>query len=285
MSSSIWRCTPTAIACSSSRKPAPVQVTYLAYCSTTGLDAIDYRLSDPYLDPPEFDDGRYREKTVRPTSSFWCYAAPEDAPDVGQPRHDGPITFGCLNNFSKINAPVIDCWQEILRAIPDSRLILHAHPGAHRQKLRDRMAASGVDPHRLDFIGFLPMREYLERYRSIDIALDTFPYAGGTTTCDALWMGVPVVTYAGATAVGRGGASILSNLGLRDLIAHTSADYIRIATDLASNPARLAKLRATLRDQMRASPLMNAAQCTRDIESAYRTMWQTWCTRQPESAG
>ncbi|HEX4794644.1 MAG TPA: tetratricopeptide repeat protein [Humisphaera sp.] len=261
------------------RKPAPVQATYLAYCSTTGLDAIDYRLSDPYLDPPGFDDRRYCEKTMRLASSFWCYAAPDDAPDVSSSQRDRPITFGCLNNFCKISESVLACWTEILRTLPDSRLVLHAHPGAHRQKLGDRMAAAGIDPNRMEFIGFLPMRAYLERYRTIDIALDTFPYAGGTTSCDALWMGVPVVTFAGATAVGRGGASILANIGLPDLIAPTTADYIRIAIDLANDRARLAELRATLRDRMRASPLMNAAQCTLDIESANRTMWQEWCAR------
>src|SRR6185437_12720793 len=191
------------------RKPAPVQMSYLAYCSTTGLKAIDWRLSDPHLDPPGVEHF-YSEKTLRLPRSYWCYDAPADAPPVApQPSvRNGFVTFGSLNNFAKISQPAIDAWVSILQRIPDSRLILHAHEGSHRQRLRDLLASQSIDPNRLEFVGFYSMNGYLSQYARIDVALDPFPYGGGHTTFDALWMGVPVVSLAGRTGVGRGGVSI-----------------------------------------------------------------------------
>ena len=261
------------------RKPAPVQVTYLAYCSTTGLSAMDYRLTDPHLDPPEFEDGRYTERSVHLPRTYWCYRPAEDAPEISPlpMLANGYVTFGCLNNFCKVTAPTLETWRELLFALPDSRLILHALEGTHRQRACEFFAAGGVDPQRIEFVGFLPTAQYLQQFSRIDIALDPFPYGGGTSTCDALWMGVPVVSVAGQTAVGRGGVSILTNVGLPELVARDVQEYRQIAVDLAGNPDRLSHLRATLRPRMQASPLMDEAGFAQDVETAFRLMWKNWC--------
>jgi protein O-GlcNAc transferase len=171
----------------------------------------------------------------------------------------------------------MDTWADILQAVPGSRLILHSHPGSHLDAVRARFAARGISPDRVEFQPRQVRSHYLQTYSRIDIALDPFPWCGGITSCDALWMGVPVITLVGRTPVGRGGASILANLGLPDLIAQTPQQYIQIATDLAQNPTRLADLRQTLRSRMQSSPLMDAPRFARNVEAAYRQMWRTWC--------
>lgn len=261
------------------RKPAPVQVAYLAYCSTTGLDAMDYRLTDPYLDPSGTDESFYRERTIRLARTYWCYPVVENLPEVSPlpALSSGEVTFGCLNNFCKISPGALDLWIELLRSMPKARLVLHAYPGAHRQRVADHLNRQGIDPQRLSFADRAALPGYMSQYNRIDIGLDPFPFNGGTTTCDALWMGVPVVTLAGPLAVGRGGVSVLSNAGLPQLIAQTPQEYIQIATDLASDFPRLAEMRQTLRPRMLASPLMDSRQFARDIEAAYRHMWQNWC--------
>jgi predicted O-linked N-acetylglucosamine transferase (SPINDLY family) len=260
------------------RKPAPVQVTYLAFCSTTGLETIDYRFSDPWLDPDDSQQPFYSEKTVR-LRSYWCYPAPEEAAEPGPlpAVSKGCITFGCLNNFAKTSRQALEMWLEILRSVPQSRLVLNAPEGSHRQRARDRAAAQGIDPARLEFVPRTSLLHYFRRYQQIDIALDPTPYAGGTTSCDALWMGVPIVTLPGQTAVSRGGVSLLSTIGLPELIARDCDDYIRIAADLARDLPRLASLRQTMRSRMQSSPLMDARAYARDVEAAYRRMWKTWC--------
>jgi predicted O-linked N-acetylglucosamine transferase (SPINDLY family) len=273
------------------RKPAPIQITYLAYCSTTGLDTIDYRITDPYLDPPGSSDARYTERSVHLPQTYWCYQPPVDGLDLQPPPSDfgelsraesaGFVTFGCLNNFCKVSPPTFDTWTKLLAAVPNSRLLLHARQGAHRQRLRDELHAAGVGPDRLGFSEMLSLPQYMRQYNQIDIALDPFPYVGGTTTCDALWMGVPVVTLRGSTAISRGGVSILSNIGLHELIADTPEQYIRIAADLANDLPRLSHLRSTLRDRMLHSPLMDAPQFARDMETIYRQVWQRWCESGP----
>jgi predicted O-linked N-acetylglucosamine transferase (SPINDLY family) len=260
------------------RRPAPVQVTYLAYCSTTGVEAIDYRLTDPFLDPPAVDESQYAEKSVRLPRTYWCYQPHyEDIPVAPPSQNSSSITFGCLNTYSKVNPDVLSAWAAILRNVPGSRLIVHSLPGAHRQRDRALLEREGVDPNRLEFVGFLRGQEYFHQYYYIDVALDPFPYPGGTTTCDALWMGVPVVSLAGQTAVSRAGLSILSNIGLNELIATTAARYIEIASTLAHDVSRLAFLRSTLRDRMRSSPIMDQPRFARDLEAAYRQMWQSFC--------
>jgi predicted O-linked N-acetylglucosamine transferase (SPINDLY family) len=265
------------------RKPAPVQATYLAYCSTTGLDTIEYRLTDPYLDPPgTTNDAFYSEKSIRLTETYWCYPLDDQSPPVVPPPAltAGQVTFGCLNNFCKVSPDALEVWAQLLRATPKSRLVLHAHPGGHRRRVGDFLESRGIDPGRLDFVDRVPMSEYFTEYQQIDIALDSFPYSGGTTTCDAIWMGLPVVTLAGQKAVGRGGVSILANIGASELIANTPQQYVQIATGLASDLPRLAELRRTLRARMQASPLMDAPRFARTIEAAYRQMWRNWCAGQ-----
>jgi protein O-GlcNAc transferase len=260
------------------RKPAPVQVTYLGYCSTTGMDAIDYRLTDPYLDPPGPGDAFYSEKSIRLPESYWCYHPLMEVPLRQSPAvTNGFITFGCLNNFIKLSGPTLAMFCQLLKAVPDSRLILHAREGTHRLEFENQLRSEGIDPLRLQFVGYLPLHEYFNVYQQIDIALDPFPWGGGTTTLDALWVGIPVVTLRGRLAVGRGGVSILSNVGLSDLIANTEAEYERIAVDLARNIPRLRQLRTALRQAMQNSPLMNAPRFARNIELAYRQMWRNHC--------
>jgi len=239
-------------------------------------------LSDPYLDPPGIDESVYSEKTVRLPRTYWCYHAALDAPAVGPPpsQSTGQITFGCLNNFCKVTRPTFEAWFEILRRVPNSRLILHADAGGHRDRARALIQAAGLDPARLEFSGFLPLEQYLKVYHRIDIALDPFPYTGGTTSCDALWMGVPLISLAGKTSVSRGGLSILSNIGLPDLVARDTEQYIRLATDLANDLPRLSALRSELRERMRRSPICDAPQFVRDVEAAYRDMWARWCDGQ-----
>jgi predicted O-linked N-acetylglucosamine transferase (SPINDLY family) len=263
------------------RKPAPVQVTYLGYCASTGLSAMDYRLSDPYLDPAEADLSLYSEQTVRLPETYWCYTSAGPTPEPSPPpsQSAGFITFGCLNNFAKVSPGALDLWAEILAGLPGSQMIVHSYAGSHLAAVRDRFAAAGVSADRLEFLPKLPWSQYVQTYSRIDIALDPFPYGGGITTCDALWMGVPVVTLAGQTAVGRGGKSILSNLGLVELTTRRPRQYVQTALTLAKSPQRLAELRGDLRRRMLTSPLMNAAKFARSVEVAYRWMWRQYALR------
>jgi len=271
------------------RKPAPVQVSYLAYCSSTGLATMDYRLSDPNLDPPDDVTNTecfYSEKTIRLPETYWCFEPIMGLPEVGtlSALREGVITFGCLNRFCKVSPHALAVWAKILRALPNSRLLLHAHEGVHRQAVRQFMQAQSageIASERIRFTGRVPLMDYFRLYDGIDIALDTFPYGGGTTTCDALWMGAPVISLAGKMAVGRGGVSILANVGLPDLVAKDEENYVRIACTLAADLARLEELRATMRQRMRQSPLMDGPGFAQNIEAAYRQMWRRWCAGKP----
>jgi predicted O-linked N-acetylglucosamine transferase (SPINDLY family) len=269
------------------RKPAPIQVTYLSYPGTTGLDTMDYRLTDPYLDPPGADEARYSEQSIRLPETYWCYRPMAEAPPVNElpTLRTGQVTFGCLNNFCKVSAPTLATWSRLLRALPQSRLVLNARWGSHRERVLAYLAGEGIDESRVEFLDFMPPAEYFRTYHRLDICLDPFPYGGGTTTCDALWMGVPVVSLAGKTAVGRGGRSILSNIALSELVACDAEEYVRIAMSLAMDRPRLANLRATLRARMQASPLMDAPRFARHVEAAYRDMWSRWCRFQGISSG
>lgn len=263
------------------RKPAPVQVTFAGYPGTTGLRAIDYRLTDPYLDPPGLLDASYAEESYRLPHCFWCYDPLTEEPVVAPlpATSHGFVTFGCLNTFCKVNAAVLDLWARILRALPDARLQLLAEVGSQRQRTLDFLAQQGIAKGRLAFVSPRPRPEYLALYQQIDIGLDTFPYNGHTTSLDSLWMGVPVVSLVGQTAVGRGGLSLLSNLGLAELATPDAEQYVSLALELAGDLPRLTQLRASLRERMRQSPLMDARLFARDIENAYRDMWKRWCAR------
>jgi protein O-GlcNAc transferase len=263
------------------RRPAPVQVAWLAYPGTTGSGAIGYRLTDPWLDPhgdPQVD-AQYSERSIRLPDSFWCYDALADEPAVNAlpALAAGHVTFGCLNNPCKLTDRTLQMWGRVLAAVEGSRLVLMAPPGAARERLVARFAAHGIEPARVSFVAFRPRAAYLETYHGIDLALDTFPYNGHTTSLDAFWMGVPVVTRVGRTAVGRGGLSQLANLGLAELAAATDDDYVRIAAALAGDLPRLAALRAGLRARMERSPLMDGARFARHVEAAYRQIWAEWC--------
>ncbi len=258
------------------RKPAPVQVTWLGYPGTTGLEAIDYRLTDPWLDPSGVADACYAERSHRLADSFWCYDPLAKGPPVNPlpARDTGHVTFGCLNNFCKVNDGMLALWARVLRAVPGSRLLLLAPSGSARDRA---MARLGVPAARVEFVPYQPRADYLQAYHRIDVGFDTFPYNGHTTSLDSLWMGVPVVSLSGRTVVSRAGLSLLSNLGLADLAADTPGRFVDIAVSLARDPDRLAALRMGLRERMTASPLMDAGQFTSNLEAAYRTMWRRWC--------
>jgi len=265
-------------------KPAPIQVTWLGYPGTTGMDAINYRLTDPYLDPPGLDDEFYSERSIRLPDTFWCYDPHSDEPPARQSPGAGTVTFGCLNNFCKVNDAVLALWASVLSANPTARMILLVPEGMARQSVVDRLGRCDIRADRIEFVPRQNRSAYLRTYDRIDIVLDTFPYNGHTTNFDALWMGVPVVTLAGRTAVGRAGISQLTNLGLPELIARAPEHYVQIATELAADRPRLAELRSTLRQRMRASPLMDAARFARSVENAYRSMWHTWCQQSSENS-
>lgn len=261
------------------RKPAPVQVTYLGYCGTTGLTAIDYRLSDPYLDPPGRELVGYNEKTARLPRSYWCYEPLGPSPPISAVPavRAGHVTFGGLTNFAKVSDDALELWASILAEVPGSQLLLYTPVGGARQRVVARFSARGLDPERLEFVGMQSWEKYIETFCRVDVALDPFPYGGGISSCDALWMGVPIVTLSGKTAVGRGGRSLLSNLGLPELIAQTPPEYVAKAVALAHDLPQLNELRSTLRERMERSPLRDAKRHARDIEVAYRGMWRKWC--------
>jgi predicted O-linked N-acetylglucosamine transferase (SPINDLY family) len=262
------------------RKPAPVQVTFAGYPGTTGMDAIDYRLSDPYLDPPGSDESIYSEKTIRLPGTFWCFD-PLECGDIqvksSPAAQTGIVTFGCLNNFCKINDMVLSLWASVLQRVSSSRLVLMAPPGNHRDRALEVLSRQEIHRDRIEFASYVPRRKYLETYHRIDIGLDSFPYNGHTTSLDSLWMGVPVITLVGRGVVSRAGWSQLSNLKLQSLAARSPQEFTEIAAELATNLPRLAALRSTLRQRMASSPLMDAKNFARGIEDSYRQMWRSWC--------
>lgn len=265
------------------RKPAPVQVTYLGYPDTSGLGAIDYRLTDARVDPPGAADDLSTEELVRLPHGFLCYRPPEEAPEAAS--HGSPsisaITFASFNDLAKLTADSIGLWSKILLAVPASRLILKTVALADddsRKRLGGIFADNGVAPERIDLMGRIPsVAGHLDLYNSVDIALDTFPYNGATTTCEALWMGVPVVTLAGDRHVSRVGKSLLTYAGITELIAETPEAYVELATGLANDPGRLAALHRELRQRMAGSPLTDERRFVSALEDAYRRMWRRWC--------
>ena len=267
------------------RKPAPVQVTWLGYPNTTGLREMDYRLTDEWADPSEASDELYTETLIRLPNGFLCYKPLDDSPDIGvaPESRNGYITFGCFNNSIKVNNNVLDAWCGILTDMPNARMLLKSKqlhgPGLH-ERFRNEFTRRGIDPDRIEMLGRVKSSfDHLALYGRVDIALDTFPYNGTTTTCEALWMGVPVIALAGDRHAGRVGVSILHSMGLEELIAASPDEYRRLANDLARDRDRLAAYRDTLRTRMRNAPLTDAAGFARDIEAAFRTMWNSWCER------
>ena len=268
------------------RKPAPVQVAWLGYPNTTGMSAMDYRFTDAHADPPGSTEHLHSEQLVRLPESAWCCRAAADAPPVNTLpcERTGRVTFGCFNVHQKTNEPLLALWAEILKQTPGSRLLLKNHSlgdASVQERTRVLLEKCGIEPGRVELaLWAATAAGHLAEYGRVDIALDTFPYHGTVTTCEALWMGVPVVTLAGRTHVSRVGVSLLRNAGLPELIAESDEEYIRIAVKLAGEISRLAELRATLRARMAASPLMDGPRFARDVEHAYREMWRAWCAKQ-----
>ena len=260
------------------RRPAPVQV-QLGYAGTTGMSQVDYRLTDWHCDPAGAE-AHYTEELVRMPRCVWPYRPPDCAPPVGPlPSLEvGRITFGCLNKLIKVSDDAIALWSRILLAIPSSRLLLLAH--SENARVLEQFAKHGVGPERLGAAARRTFQEYLALFNRMDVALDPLPYNGDTTTCDGLWMGVPLVTLAGDVFVSRRGVSHLSNVGLPELIASTPDEYVRIACELARDAGRLMDLRGSMRQRMRSSPLLDGRQYAGDVEAAYRDMWRRWCASQ-----
>ena len=260
------------------RKPAPIQVTYLGYPNTTGLDTMDYRLTDAYADPPGQTESCHSERLIRFSPCAWCYQ-PTHGPEITMQR-DARVIFGCFNKIAKITGPMLALWAQILRAVPDSSLLLKApalDSESTRVRVRRILEKEGIAIERLELRGHEPSRDaHLALYDRITIALDTFPYHGTTTTCEALWMGVPVISLAGKTHAARVGVSLLSNVGLSDLVAASDEQYVQISVKLANDHERITNLRSTLRQRMEQSPLMDAPRYARDIETALRDMWRKW---------
>jgi predicted O-linked N-acetylglucosamine transferase (SPINDLY family) len=258
-------------------KPAPVQISWLAYPGGSGVAGMDYRLTDPHLEERAGRRPRAVEEPLALPSSFWCYE-PRSAQPVDElpALSEGFVTFACLNNFCKLNDAVLKLWSRVLRAVARSRLILLVPRGSARQRVLDILRAEGIASDRISQIDFQPREKYLATYRQIDIALDTFPYNGHTTNLDALWMGVPVVTRIGSRCVGRGGWSQLCNLGLAQLAARSDEQFVNIAAGLAENLPALNELRQSLRSRMENSALMRAEPFARGVEEAYRRAWIRW---------
>jgi protein O-GlcNAc transferase len=272
------------------RKPAPIQVTYLGYPNTTGLTAMDYRLSDARADPPGETEKYHSEYLVHLPDGMWCYSPDPEAPTIttSPAAVTGRVIFGSFNQWAKLNRHVLRLWGMLLMRVHGAQLLLKgAAQGdtSGRRSALEVLATEGVTEDRVHFIDRAPTHaQHMAQYRLVDIALDPFPYNGATTTCEALWMGLPVVVLAGRSHVSRVGVSLLSRAGLSELIAETPEQYLKIASELANDIPRLAMLRSSLRDRMRQSPLMDGPRFARNLEAAYRQMWRNWCKDGAERA-
>jgi predicted O-linked N-acetylglucosamine transferase (SPINDLY family) len=261
------------------RRLAPVQVSYLGYPNTTGLSTIDYRITDAIADPPGTTDSLHSEKLIRLPDAFFCYVRPGDFPDVVPPpvtrRSDGVVTFAVFANFPKVRPPMMELWAKILHRVARSRLMFQ-NKSMQDPPTRDALVRfftdRGIAADRIDPRGWLDFPDHLRLHGDVDIFLDTAPFAGHTTTCHAMWMGVPVITLPGRPHRSRMGASVLTNVGLQELIAGNEDDYVRIACELAADVPRLSKLRASLRQRMVDSPLLDGPRFVRNLESAYEQM-------------
>jgi predicted O-linked N-acetylglucosamine transferase (SPINDLY family) len=268
------------------RKPAPVQVSWLGYFATTGLAAIDYFIADPWTLPPE-QEINFSEQIWRLPETRLCFTAPAEDVAVGPlpALANGYVTFGSFNNLSKMNDAVVALWAQVLNAVPDSRLFLKYQQlgeASVRQSTHERFAAHGIKPERLILEGYVPRSNYLATYQRVDIGLDPFPFPGGTTTAEALWMGIPVLTLAGERFLSRQGVGMLMNAGLPDWIATNTGDYLARAVSHAGDVQRLAVLRNSLRKQVLDSPVFDAPRFAQHFEAALLGMWHKWCS---ENAG
>lgn len=265
-------------------KPAPLQVSWLGYFGTTGVAAIDYVIADPWTLPSD-EEANFTEKIWRLPETRLCFTPPNVHLEVGAlpAIRNGYITFGCCNNLSKMTENVVAVWAQVLCAVPTSRLFLKSPQLAEsqiRQRVSRSFAARGIGIERLQFEGLSSRTDYLACYQRVDIALDPFPYTGGTTTAEALWMGVPVLTLKGERFLSRQGVGLLANAGLIEWIASSADDYVARATKHSRDLSALARLRAALRQQVLASPIFNANRFADHFNNALRKMWQRRCLEQ-----
>jgi predicted O-linked N-acetylglucosamine transferase (SPINDLY family) len=258
------------------RKPAPVQITWLGYPNTTGMSQMDYRITDAIADPPGESDRLHAEKLIRLPTCAWCYEPPADAPAMATKQ--GAVRFASFNNFAKVSAATVKLWSRVLAAVPDSTLGLKStglDEPATQQEIRSRFAAHGTAPQRIQFLGFTRnFSQHLSAYNATDIALDPFPYNGTTTTCEAMWMGNPVVTLRGRSHVSCVGASLLNAAGFAEWVADSEDGYVEICRSLARNggPGR-----EQIREKLRESALMDGRRFAREFEESIRTCWKSWC--------
>ncbi|MBV9190995.1 MAG: tetratricopeptide repeat protein [Betaproteobacteria bacterium] len=265
-------------------RPAPVQATWLGYLNTTGLTRIHYRITDRFADPPGVTERYHTESLVRLPHGQWCYRPFLSPPVAAEPpsAKKGFVTFGAFHQAPKISGSARRLWAQILAEVPDSRLLVVgvARGRAQEQLLRD-LTGPRVSRERITCVPYAALEDYLRLFSEVDIALDSLPFSGGTTSCDTLWMGVPIVTLPGTRSVSRSASSVVSNVGLTDWIASSPEDYVRRAVRFAGERKLLADLRSSLRNRMSTSPLMDEAGFVRDLEQAYREMWRKWCAGEP----
>jgi protein O-GlcNAc transferase len=263
------------------RKPAPIQITYLGYPNTTGLSAIDYRITDGYMDPKGHAEAFNSENLLRMPGSYFCFRPNAQSPAVNPTLPvltKGYITFSSLNNYAKLNGELLALWAEVLHAVPNSRLLLKTkslNDQGIKEALIEQFAQLNIESERLILLGRSPSPAHLNTYHEVDIALDSYPFTGGTTTFEALWMGIPVVSLVGKRQVARQGLSILSALELQELIAYSPEDYINICVKLAENTDQLQALRRNLRERMQESSLMDETGFTQHLENVYQTLFQS----------
>ncbi len=263
------------------RRPAPILITYLGYPGTTGLETVNYRFTDAWADPEGVTDELHTEELVRLPSGFLTFQPSSAPPLTASPASkNGFLTFGCFNNLPKVTPTTMRLWASVLNAIPNARLVVKNRSFLDqetREETRLALVEAGVDPARLDLLEWIDgRRDHLQAYHQIDVALDTYPYHGTTTTCEALWMGVPVITLAGPMHTSRVGVSLLTQIGTPEFIAHTPEEFVEIAQRLASDLPAVDTLRHDLRVKMLGSPLFDYRTLARNFEAAFRAMWHHW---------
>jgi len=262
------------------RRPAPVQVSWFGYMNTTGLSTIDWRITDAQHDPPG-SEAYYTEKLWH-VPSLACFMPDPDSPDPGPPpfERNGHVTFASANNWAKVSEGTKDTWAAILREAPSARLKVIARGGDEaraRDAIRGEFVRRGVEGARIDVSPFLPLASFLAFFRDVDVALDPFPYGGGTTTLHTLWMGVPAIALEGDSELARATPATMRGVGAPEFVAPTTARYVELATAIARVPDPVARLRPQLRERLRASGAMDYARLARDVEAAFRGMWRAYC--------
>jgi predicted O-linked N-acetylglucosamine transferase (SPINDLY family) len=271
------------------RKPAPIQVSWIGYPGTTGLAAVDCLVADRQQ-VPERDEALYRERILCLEGGYVAYTPPAEAGPVGPlpARSNGWPTFGCFSNAMKLNEPLLGRWCEILRRLPEARLILkygRLDEPLVEGRLREQFVRHGIDRQRVEILGHTDRAQHLAAYGRVDLALDTFPYSGGVTTCEALWMGVPVIAWPGATFAGRHSLSHLTAAGLPELVARDADHYVDLAVEWATNLERLEALRAGLRQRVTASPLCDGRRVAEQLARHLVEAWRRFCDQAPDSPG